>query len=212
MNRFDGRNQVPDFNLLLLGLWLSIFGGLHINNSLHLRGGIDWCTYRHSLGSRRLAGWLITHSGKGDAILVLTQSGDADAADWGLELDQRMRAIVPIGRDCLTVGTEVSVVANGALEAHSLDVGQIFLVFAERTITVDAIMAHSSVVGLGERLVDGNEPMAGMDELGILDALRAEIPVGAVEALVANAVDELLASIAHGRVTNMSAGVAEIAG
>jgi hypothetical protein len=123
-----------------------------------------------------------------------------------------MGAVVPVCRNCLTIGTEVGVVANSTLEAHTLDVGQIFLVFAERAITVNAVMSHGSVVGLRKRLVDGNEPVAGMDELGVLDALRAEIPVWAVETLVTNTVDEFLASITHGRVANMPAGVAEITG
>lgn len=70
-------------------------------------------------------------------------------------------------------------------------------------------MAVAGKDGLCQGLVDGHEAMAGVDILGALDAVSAEVPVGTVQALVANAVDELLAPIADCGVANIAAGVAQ---
>ena len=56
-----------------------------------------------------------------------------------------------------------------------------------------------------KRLVDGNKSVPGVDEVGILEASSTEIPIRAVQALVANTVDILVTSIADGIVTNISA-------
>ena len=102
-----------------------------------------------------------------------------------------MRAVVPVGGDGLAVGAEVRVVAHRTLVADTFNIRDILLVFAERTIAVDSVMPRGGGVWLGKWFVDGHKPMAGMDELGGLDTFRAEVPIGAVEALVAHAVDEL---------------------
>jgi hypothetical protein len=73
---------------------------------------------------------------------MITQSSNADIADWGLEFDERVGSVVAVRWASLTAGTEVGVVAYGALEAVSLDVGLDSVVgVAERTITVDSVMA-----------------------------------------------------------------------
>jgi limonene-1,2-epoxide hydrolase len=70
-------------------------------------------------------------------------------------------------------------------------------------------MAVSAVQRLSQWLVDGNEAVAGVDELGVLEAVGAVVPVWTVQALVANTVYELIAAIADGVVTNVPARVAQ---
>jgi hypothetical protein len=67
----------------------------------------------------------------------------------------------------------------------------------------------ATVERLGQRLVDGHKAMAGVDELGVLDAVRAVVPVWAVQALVANAIDELVAAVADGRVADVPTSIAK---
>jgi len=102
-----------------------------------------------------------------------------------------MGSVVPVSWDGFAISTEVGVIAHSTFVANALNVRHILLVFAKRTITIDAIMPHSRSVGLGERLVDRYKPMARVNELGALDAFRAEIPIGTIEALVAHTIDEL---------------------
>jgi hypothetical protein len=51
--------------------------------------------------------------------------------------------------------------------------------------------------------------MVGVDEFGTLNASRAEIPVGTVEAFVANSIDELLATITDSSVADVPAFTAK---
>jgi hypothetical protein len=123
-----------------------------------------------------------------------------------------MRVVVPIGRVGLAVGTEVGVMADSTLVSDAFNVGKPILVFAERTITEDAVVAIAAAYRLSQRLIDGNEAVRRVDELGALDALGAEVPVGAVQALVAHTVNELLAAIADGRVADIAASIAQEVG
>jgi len=116
---------------------------------------------------------------------------------------------MPVSRDSFAISAEVGVIAHSTLVANAFDVRHVLLVFAQRPITIDTIVPHSRGVGLGKRLVDRYKPMARMNELGALDALRAEVPVRTVEALVAHTIDELLTSIAHGAMAHVPAGVAK---
>jgi len=83
---------------------------------------------------------------------------------------------------------------------------------AKRTIAVDAVVPGLAAVrsgksrGIMERLVDRNKSVSGMDEVGILEASSTEVPIRAVQTLVANTVDVLVTSIADGIVSNISAG------
>ena len=101
-----------------------------------------------------------------------------------------MSPVVSISGECLAVGTEVSVVAHGALVSIASDV--VSLVFAERTITTNVLMRHRTTNGTGDVLVDRRKTVTGMDMAGALDTGIAVIPVGAVQALVANTIDVLL--------------------
>jgi len=72
--------------------------------------------------------------------------------------------------------------ADSALVAISHNVGRVAGGTAERTIAADADV-HRTVgidAGILERLIDGDESVARMDEAGINDTLRAVVPVGAI--------------------------------
>jgi len=103
-------------------------------------------------------------------------------ADWGLELDQWVRLVVRIGRAGLAVGAEVSVMADSTLVTISRNVGRVAGGTAERTIAADADVHRTMAIdaGIPERLIDGDESVAGVNETGINDTLRAVVPVGAV--------------------------------
>jgi hypothetical protein len=57
-------------------------------------------------------------------------------------------------------------------------------------------------------LVKGHEAVIGVDELGVLETVRAVIPVWAVQALVADTVDVLVAAIADSAVMDIPARTA----
>lgn len=76
------------------------------------------------------------------AILVLANGGHIDVAHRGPELDEGVSLVVGIGRTSLTVGTEISVMADSALEAVASDVAA----NAVATSTVGTI-ATDAVVG-----------------------------------------------------------------
>jgi len=136
--------------------------------------------------------------------ILVVQSLDAHAADWGLELDQRMSAVVRVAGPSLARSAEVGVMAHRALVAHTRDIG--FAVVAQRAIAVDANVACSRWVSLADGRVDGSEAMTRVCAAGILDAIVAVIPIRAVQALVADAVDLLVAIIADGVVADAAAG------
>lgn len=70
-------------------------------------------------------------------------------------------------------------------------------------------MAVAAVKRLSKRLKDGHETVARVNDFGALDTVRAVIPVGAVQALMANTIDELVATIANSGMANVPARVAE---
>lgn len=104
---------------------------------------------------------------------------------------------------------EVGVVAHSALEACTLNVREVLFVLTQRSIAVDTVMTATARHRLGERLVDWDEAVTGVDNLGTLQALRAVVPVWAVQALVADAVDELVTAVTNSVVACITAGVAE---
>lgn len=60
---------------------------------------------------------------------------------------------------------------------------------------------------IGEVLINGHETMALMDELGVPHAIRAVVPIRAVEALVANTKNVLVAAITDSSVHQVAARV-----
>jgi len=119
---------------------------------------------------------------------------DIHTTDHSLELDQRVSFVVEVGRASLATGTEVGIVAYGTLVAVSNNIRG--LVPAERSITVDPIVASPaelSSTGIADWFINGDKPMSGVDETGIDNACGAIVPVGAIEALVTDTEDVLLA-------------------
>jgi hypothetical protein len=70
-------------------------------------------------------------------------------------------------------------------------------------------MTVGGVHRLSQRLVNRYEAMTGVDELGVLETVRAVIPVWAIQALVADTIDKFVAAIADSIVTNVPARIAE---
>ena len=108
---------------------------------------------------------------------MITQSGNVNIADWGFELDQRMCSVVWIGGASLAIGTEIGIVADSALVSVALNIClSTIALAAERTITIDAVVASLVAVGsrqcnhVVERLVDGDKPVAWMDKAGVDNA------------------------------------------
>jgi hypothetical protein len=95
-------------------------------------------------------------------------------------------------------------VADGALEASAHDVRWDSLVLAQWAIAVDASVASEHGLGLRDRGVDGSEAVTGVLEGSVRDTGAAVVPVWAVEALVADAVDSLVTAIADGVVANVT--------
>jgi hypothetical protein len=93
----------------------------------------------------------------------------------------------------LAISAEVGIVADGALETDTLDV--VMLVLAKRAVTVYADVAGREAARCWNGLIESHESMHRMHEFCVLDALRAVVPVGAVETLVADTKDCLIAAI-----------------
>jgi hypothetical protein len=130
---------------------------------------------------------------------VITHGCDRDIADRSLELDQRMGLVVLVGRAGFTAGTEVCIMADSAFVTIPLDIRLIAgTLVAKWPVTVDAVVASLATIctrhccEIPERLVNWHKSVAGVDECGIWHASGAEIPVWAVEALVANTIDVLV--------------------
>ncbi len=102
--------------------------------------------------------------------------------------------------------------ADGALVSVALDEGLHSTAgVAERTIAVDAVVAGLGSVGprqdrkIIERIVDRDKSVTWMNEASIRVASRAEVPVRAVKALVADTVDVLITSVTNSIVASVSA-------
>lgn len=100
-----------------------------------------------------------------------------------------MGAVVSGTRESFTASTEVCIVADCALIAVTNDVR--VLLRTTFTITVDTDVLLLTTWYTAEMLVEGNKRMTWVCLSSILLAVRAIIPVRAVEALVTDAVDIL---------------------
>ena len=206
----DGRSRKLLGLLLDLGGLLGLgLGRLEISYCLNLRRSI--CG-RSGCGLSRLghgAAPAIAHDRHRLAILVIAHGGDRNVPDGGLELDEGMRFIVGVGRVGLAVGTEVRVVADGALVPVSGDVrlkaaGGV----AERSIAIDSIVTGPagewSALG-GVRLEHRDELVLGVDKAGVDETFRAVVPVWTVHALVANTIDVLVTPVTDSTVAYVAA-------
>tara|TARA_R110002003_G_scaffold1005_3_gene21980 strand:- start:17553 stop:18035 length:483 start_codon:yes stop_codon:yes gene_type:complete len=113
---------------------------------------------------------------------------------------------------CLTILTKVGVMADSTLVANTLNIRQVLLVFAKRTVAVDAVMTVDCAEWLGQRLINGHKSVARMDVLRTLDTVGAVVPVWAVQALVTDTVYELVTTIADSRVAHVPSSIAEKVG
>jgi hypothetical protein len=103
--------------------------------------------------------------------------------------------------------------ADSALVSVTFDVclTTIALV-AKRAVTVNAVVAclvavwSSQSGNVIERLVDRDKTMARVNEARVDNTTGAEIPIWAVEALVANAIDVLVTTITDSVMTRVAAG------
>ena len=118
-------------------------------------------------------------------------------------------AVVSVSRMSLAGAAEVSVVAYSALVSNASDVSLVSFAIAQWPIAVDAEVADERAVRLWDWRVDSSEAMARMSGLRILHAIVTEVPVRAVQALVADAVDELFTPIANSSVADVAARSAE---
>jgi hypothetical protein len=129
-------------------------------------------------------------------------------ADRCLEFDEGVGAVVRVGRACLARLAEISVVADSALEAVADNVGRTRTSSrAQRAVAANSIMnrpvhgAEPSGTVILEWLIDGDEAMTWMDEGGVHNAARAVVPIRAILAFVADALDTLVAAVADGVVS-----------
>jgi len=111
----------------------------------------------------------------------------------------------------LAAGAEISVRADGTLEAGTTDASVVTVVDAERAIAVDTVVQDGEE-GMRPlirrklcRIVDDNEAMTRMLGGSLLGASITIIPVGAVKALVSKSSDRLVARIANGVVADAPA-------
>ena len=111
-----------------------------------------------------------------------------------------------VRRASLAVGAEVGIVTYSALVPVSHDVwkGGGTRGRAQRAVAADAIMgrtiqcADSSAAGRLQLLIDGHEAMVRVNEWSVGNASGAIIPVGAIKALVTDALDLFIATVANG--------------
>jgi hypothetical protein len=82
---------------------------------------------------------------------MVTQSSNADIANWGLEFDERMCAIMWVRRAGLAACAEISVFADSTLVTITLDVAWCSIArIAKRSVTVDTAMACLVAVESGK--------------------------------------------------------------
>jgi hypothetical protein len=143
---------------------------------------------------------------------MITDSSDTDIADRSLEFNQGVSLVVWVRWASLAAGTEIGVMADSTLVSITLDIRLSTIgTVAKRSITVDAMVTSLGSIrsrhgcDIVEGFVDGYEAMASMDEASIDVAGWAEVPVWAIKALVTNTVDVLVASIANGIMSNVTA-------
>lgn len=207
--KFLGRLLSLRLNLLSLGLcgWLDLGNGLDLRSSIRGRRSVGL----GGLGDRAAAA--VTHHWHGLAVIMISHGGNANIADRGLELDERVGPVVDIAWAGLATGTEISVVTDSALIAVAADVQR--LRRTQRPITVDTVVERSvrnATCVVDNRLVDGHEAVAWVDELRVGNAGLAVVPVWAVEALVANTVDVLVTAITDSLVRNIASRVEKCLG
>jgi hypothetical protein len=114
-----------------------------------------------------------------------------------------MSAVVVVGRKGLAARTEVGVITDSALVANSVDVTLGRLVLAQWTIAEDAIMDLMLTSRFTDGIVNLHESMTRVALGSSQDALRAEVPIGAGQALVTNTNDALVTAVTDSSVSEL---------
>jgi hypothetical protein len=102
--------------------------------------------------------------------------------------------VVRVGRS-LAVGTQVVVMTDSALVAHTDDVSLTCAAPTVRAVAVYPKVAGSAKARCRKLLIDGREAMTNVDLMHVLDTVGAEIIIWTVEAFVTNAQDGLVAAV-----------------
>ena len=131
----------------------------------------------------------IAHGALSLTIYILPNSRNRNIADWSLELDQWVSAIVRKLGQSLATSAKVRIVAYGTFVTNSSNV--CVLLDAKRTIAKDSTMVLLDTRFLRDWLVERNKTMARMILMCRFDTLRAIVPVRAVHTLMTNAIDIL---------------------
>lgn len=98
-----------------------------------------------------------------------------------------------VGWVCFAIATEVDVSTDSALVADAGDICLARLAVAKGTITVDSMVTAGVWCWESERLIDRDEPVVvGSSHGRGCVALRADVEVGACEALVTDSLDGLI--------------------
>jgi hypothetical protein len=118
-----------------------------------------------------------------------------------------MGAVMLVVWICLALVTEVCVMADGTLITHALNV--VVFVLAERSVAVDTNVTSTVWAGHRNGIEDWGEAVEWVDEAGILDAFGAVIPIWAVEALVTNAENRFITSVAESGMLDIATGSAK---
>jgi hypothetical protein len=75
---------------------------------------------------------------------LLVHRSDANIADRGLELDKRVGVVVLVAWVRFAVLAEVGIMAHSALVARTLDVREVLLVLAKRSIAIDTVVTATA--------------------------------------------------------------------
>jgi hypothetical protein len=185
-----------------LGLASLNFNRFLLEDGLLLRRLIDSRDFRARGGSGMIT--------QGDSAVstIITYGAYCHSANGSLELDQGVGLVVVMSGQCLAVGTEIDIVTDGTLVADTGNIALGGLVLAKRSITEDTEVSGVLVRVLADSLVDRNKSMARVVLGSIDDAVRAVIPIGTGQTLVAGTNNTLLTAVTDGGVLELTAGKA----
>jgi hypothetical protein len=113
-------------------------------------------------------------------------------------------AVVVVSWESLATGTEVAVITDSTLVANAADVALSSLVLAQRTVAEDAIVDFMLTRGLTNSIINLDEPVTRVVLRCCSNALRAEIPVGTSQALVADANNTLVTAVTDSGVAELT--------
>lgn len=136
------------------------------------------------------------------AILLFSKRSHRNIPNRRLEFNQRMGAVMTVSRQGFAFGAEVSVVADSTLVAISSNV--MFGLLAQRAVAVDSIVDRSAMIGKRNRLIKRHKPMTRMTCSGAFDACRTEVPVWAIQTLMANTVNVFITSVANSEMAHVA--------